>query len=75
MAGKYYGYQFQRQDLSHESNHLLHRLERGLCRNSGDCCRFYFTGDVLLPASAWIALGIPTAAIGGILIPFGLTKP
>jgi hypothetical protein len=35
----------------------------------------YFTGDVLLPASAWIALGIPTAAIGGILIPFGLTKP
>jgi hypothetical protein len=34
-----------------------------------------FTGDFLLPASAWCAIGIPTAGIGGILIPFGLTKP
>jgi hypothetical protein len=34
----------------------------------------HFTGDFLLPASAWCALGIPTAAVGGILVPFGLTK-
>ena len=34
----------------------------------------HFTGDVLLPASGWCALGTPTTVIGGILIPFGLTK-
>ncbi len=35
----------------------------------------YFTGDILIPAPGWCAVGTPTAVIGGILMPFGLTKP
>jgi hypothetical protein len=34
----------------------------------------HFTGDFFLPASLWCVIGMPTAVIGGILIPFGLTK-
>lgn len=34
----------------------------------------YFTGDIILPASIWCVIGMPTTVIGGILIPFGLTK-
>jgi hypothetical protein len=34
----------------------------------------HFTGDFLLPASAWCALGIPITVIGGILMRNGLTK-
>ena len=34
----------------------------------------HFTGDILLPAFAWCALGIPTMVIGGILVKCGLTK-
>ena len=33
-----------------------------------------FTGDILLPASGWCALGVPTAGTGGVLMPFGLTR-
>ena len=34
----------------------------------------HYTGDVLLPASAWCAFGIPIMVIGGILMKNGLTK-
>ena len=34
----------------------------------------YFTGDILLPALAWCALGVPTVFIGWILMKSGLTK-
>jgi len=34
----------------------------------------HFTGDLILPASIWCVIGTPTTVIGGILIPFGLTK-
>ena len=34
----------------------------------------HFTGDFLIPAFAWCALGIPTMVIGGILVACGLTK-
>jgi hypothetical protein len=34
----------------------------------------HFTGDFLLPAPLWCALGIPMAVIGGILMKCGLTK-
>ena len=35
----------------------------------------HFTGDFVLPALAWCALGIPTSVVGGIFISCGLTKP
>jgi len=34
-----------------------------------------FTGDFLLPALGWCALGVPTTVIGGIFVACGLTKP
>jgi hypothetical protein len=34
----------------------------------------HFTGDLLLPADAWCALGIPTAVVGFIFFRNGLTK-
>ena len=34
----------------------------------------HFTGDIVLPAPAWCAFGVPTAAIGFILLKSGLTK-
>jgi hypothetical protein len=34
----------------------------------------HFTGDFILPASAWCAFGIPTAVIGWIFLQSGLTK-
>lgn len=34
----------------------------------------HFTGDVLLPANAWCAMGVPTAVIGFIFFKNGLTK-
>jgi hypothetical protein len=33
-----------------------------------------FTGDIVLPASAWCALGMPTTVIGVIFMRSGLTK-
>jgi hypothetical protein len=33
-----------------------------------------FTGDLFIPASAWCALAIPTAVVGGIFVWCGLTK-
>ena len=35
----------------------------------------HFTGDILIPASGWCALGIPPIVIGGILVGAGITKP
>jgi hypothetical protein len=34
----------------------------------------YFTGDFLIPALAWCALGIPITVIGGIFMRNGITK-
>jgi hypothetical protein len=34
----------------------------------------HFTGDIILPAPAWCALGVPTAFIGWVLLKSGLTK-
>ena len=34
----------------------------------------HFTGDFLIPALAWCALGVPIMVIGGILMRSGLTK-
>ncbi len=34
----------------------------------------YFTGDIFLPASAWIAAGLPPTFIGWIVMKSGLTK-
>jgi hypothetical protein len=34
----------------------------------------YFTGDFLIPALAWCALGMPTVVIGAILVAYGVTK-
>jgi len=34
----------------------------------------YFTGDLYMPPPGWCAVGMPTSVIGGILMPFGLTK-
>jgi len=34
----------------------------------------YFTGDLLIPASAWCVLGIPITVIGGIFMRNGITK-
>jgi hypothetical protein len=34
----------------------------------------HFTGDFIIPASAWCALGIPVVVIGGIMMRSGLTK-
>jgi hypothetical protein len=33
-----------------------------------------FTGDLFIPAPGWCAMGMPTSIIGGILMPFGLTR-
>jgi hypothetical protein len=35
----------------------------------------HFTGDVMLPAKAWCALGVPPTVIGVILASYGITKP
>jgi len=34
----------------------------------------HFTGDILLPAAAWGAFGVPTVFIGGILMKCGMTR-
>ena len=34
----------------------------------------HFTGDVLLPAPAWCAFGVPPVFIGWVLMKSGLTK-
>jgi hypothetical protein len=33
-----------------------------------------YTGDILLPAGAWCAFGIPTTVIGGIMMAAGISR-
>ena len=34
----------------------------------------HFTGDLIIPATAWCVLGMPPVVIGGIFMACGLTK-